>query len=522
MKAHSMPLWRAGSLLVFPLLALAQPESGGFDGLLFEAADPAGPAPRATAAERAEPGAGPAQAAPQPPPVGLPPGFSLREGPDRFTETLLEQDSVTGPYALELEEQLQALGRSYEQSGDYERAVETLESALHVARVNYGLFALEQESLVRDIIRNQMARGETAEAERWRSYLYYLGVKNHPPGDPALYRAKLDFADWNVDAYYRGIPAPQTRVQEDSLFKEAVPTEIVRLSGPNSTSRYIGQRGDRGLGDLVSESALRASITSGRRIDFELNPRLRTAVDLYSEVAEELERAEDMPDAFLREASLKLANSAFIVKQGFDAMVSDSFAGTLYGRLALQELYRNPVVANGYEQGRDALEGLRRRARAGEDAEAARAFARATLDLADWDLSYDRAGSARALYRDAWETLEEAGFGEAEIAALVAPRPLVEIPAFGTHFFSRRLLGVDEDAGPAWRGFVNLEVDVDRDGNLTRISPISVSAGTSIDIVGALLGRLDMARVRPGLEGGEAVAREGLRVRYYYAFVDTP
>src|SRR5690606_16912641 len=62
----------------------------------------------------------------------------------RYEAALKELEQKGDAYALQLTESLMDLATSYENSGDYVKALPLYERANHVTRVNHGLFSLEQ------------------------------------------------------------------------------------------------------------------------------------------------------------------------------------------------------------------------------------------------------------------------------------------------------------------------------------------------------------------------------------------
>src|SRR5690606_22875873 len=71
-------------------------------------------------------------------------GNDTRASIAAYEEAVLELEQTSGPFATGLTERLLALGELYERSGDHEAAIATYEKAVHILRVNDGLFTLDQ------------------------------------------------------------------------------------------------------------------------------------------------------------------------------------------------------------------------------------------------------------------------------------------------------------------------------------------------------------------------------------------
>ncbi|MDT8397750.1 MAG: tetratricopeptide repeat protein [Pseudomonadales bacterium] len=98
-------------------------------------------------------------------------------------------ENVEGPYASGLAGQFSGLGGLLESTGEYQAAISAYEKALHVVRVNYGLFAAEQPKLVMSLIRNHVFLRNFEEARRQEDFLRYLrdaGYRREFPQQGAL------------------------------------------------------------------------------------------------------------------------------------------------------------------------------------------------------------------------------------------------------------------------------------------------------------------------------------------------
>src|SRR5690606_12528296 len=121
-------------------------------------------------------------------------------------------------------------------------------------------------------------------------------------------------------------------------------------------------------------------------------------------------------------------------------------------------------------------------------------------------------------YARAWQILDEAGLDQNQIDAVFSPAPLVPVPGFVIHPFSRELYGIAPDAQLDYRGYMDLSLEVDRFGSIRgpRIDAASPEAPQSLR--SALLDFLRDGRFRPAIRDGETVSRDDLKVRYYYSY----
>ena len=105
--------------------------------------------------------------------------------PGRLTEqqreivATIDEQAADGSYSLDLVTPLTALGLTYHERGDYDRAAETVERALHVVRANYGLYSLDQTSLLRLLIATEQEAGDLEAVAKLQERLLLL-AKRHP------------------------------------------------------------------------------------------------------------------------------------------------------------------------------------------------------------------------------------------------------------------------------------------------------------------------------------------------------
>lgn len=105
-----------------------------------------------------------------------------------------------GPYDVRLSEAMHQLGRSYQESGQHELALEFLKGAWQISKVNYGLYSEDQIPTLELIIYSEM------ELQRWESvdghyaYLELLHRRIYDANDPLLELGLQKVSAWHVHA----------------------------------------------------------------------------------------------------------------------------------------------------------------------------------------------------------------------------------------------------------------------------------------------------------------------------------
>ena len=144
-------------------------------------------------------------------------------------EVLLQQlwltEGQTGPYSSDLVPGLRNLGAAYFADGQFSDAIDSFGRAIHLLRVNDGLYTRAQTGMVEQIIEAHIEMGNyiapfrermevqirtremhlTAEdgiaADDQHEYLFRIRRENLSPIDPEMPRLVEQYADWHRTAY---------------------------------------------------------------------------------------------------------------------------------------------------------------------------------------------------------------------------------------------------------------------------------------------------------------------------------
>jgi hypothetical protein len=263
--------------------------------------------------------------------------------------------------------------------------------------------------------------------------------------------------------------------------------------------------------------------TYGVDAEHVVDERLRTARDYYEEIIEAKTAGAEVagsaaPGLDAYRVEHKLANVAYAMKSQLGNMDTITEQGSLYSNRAIGTRQTMPlVVTRGYSENRETLEAI---AQELDEDPAASALARAQayIDLGDWNIAYDYSSRARDAYRQAWDLLIAAGTDAAAIADLFQPAPIVPAPRFAIHRYSREIYGFGPGDDLAFRGHMDLSLDISRNGDVSGIDIESATPGTLQVIRTELLDFLRGQKMRPAIADGETVRREDVKLRYYYSY----
>ncbi|NQV70289.1 MAG: hypothetical protein HQ498_09710 [Pseudohongiella sp.] len=109
-------------------------------------------------------------------------------------------DFEFGAYDRRQVEPLGDLGRQQLEVGDYSRALALFKQALHVVRINNGLYHESQLEILDSIIASEIALQDWAAVDNHYSYLEHLYRRLYPLDDPRLEKGLREVSSWHVNA----------------------------------------------------------------------------------------------------------------------------------------------------------------------------------------------------------------------------------------------------------------------------------------------------------------------------------
>ena len=125
---------------------------------------------------------------------------------------LASQEVEQGPYAPMLAETLSDLARVLDARGDVEGALSLRERALHLVRVNEGLYSATQGPLVRAMLASLRRSGAFDALDERYDYFFRLYGAGQPPFSDLRWAAALEYFAWQREALLRdldGDPGPR-------------------------------------------------------------------------------------------------------------------------------------------------------------------------------------------------------------------------------------------------------------------------------------------------------------------------
>ena len=374
----------------------------------------------------------------------------------RYNSAVTDIELDGGAWDGGLVEELASLGRLQQQQGNHIGAIQTLDRAIHVNRINSGLYTLEQIPVVEQLIQSHMALGDWEEADIYNNYLYHVQQKAYGFDDPRLIPVLERLATWNIQAFkighgsLLGIKLRQSQI----MFNAAA--RMVDVHFGKADERFINyQRNIASSAYLVAQ-----------------NPDLMAQID---------------------KSEYRTRQQVFAEQMNEQRQVQPS--GFRTGERALLE-----VVMLYQEKGYDTY-----------------ALAEAITHLADWYLIFGRRQSALKSYKLAWDMLQ--GLEDSEELTQQLFGSVTPLPAFGSSIEVPDAFYRTEDGSQALRfDYADLTFDVTENGLARNVVSISEETEDNQAQLGKLRNSTRSMRFRPLVIDGEPQRsfENHFRYRYWY------
>ena len=118
-----------------------------------------------------------------------------------YIDAIEQVESESGVYGQDISQQLIGLGLSYQTINKHDEAVDIFKRALHLQRVNEGLYSLNQLSVIKNLIHSYSELGNWNKVNKTYKYYYWLHVRNYEKYDPEMLDITTNMAKWHLKAY---------------------------------------------------------------------------------------------------------------------------------------------------------------------------------------------------------------------------------------------------------------------------------------------------------------------------------
>ncbi len=168
---------------------------------------------------------------------------------DLYSQRVDKLHSEFGAYNIQFAEALLDLGLAQQQLGQHDDAIKTLKQALHVNRINGGLYNPGVAPILERLIFSHASIGEWEEVDDRHHFLMQLSLQTLQPDDPALLPVLFKLSRWHLYAFDKNIDANplQHLVAARGLFNRAA--SIIEVNFGNADLRLADQYRGRAIAD---------------------------------------------------------------------------------------------------------------------------------------------------------------------------------------------------------------------------------------------------------------------------------
>jgi tetratricopeptide (TPR) repeat protein len=377
---------------------------------------------------------------------------------DKHLKAIEREQAANGERSPALIDHLTALAEAYRELGQYESAVAALDDAVQIARINFGLYSLEQADAVESLVDVAQISGEDADAAGRRRYLRDLARRN--ADDPRTVGILHRLAESEMDIARRALGQP-------------APSQLII----NSNAAYAPVR--------VPQSPSLAALLAART---DYIAAIRAAVRTGTGSVEDLFALEDT-----------LVDTVHFEFEHPEVHGPHSVYASLTGAGPAESVIRDAGLQILENRVRDSVSF----ARAPEE------IAAAMLAVGDWHLLFSEFGVALDDYAAARNLLVKGGVSVEAIDALLSPELPLALPVRPASVGS---------GGHSFRGYIEATVELTQFGEVKRVDILGYTAGVSKTIEKGFRRYLRAMVFRPRFVNGEIPRFDRFDARFYFDY----
>jgi len=162
---------------------------------------------------------------------------------DKQRASVLKLENNYGPYDIRLKEAFKGLGFQLKNSGDFFEARNAYNRALHISRVNEGLYNVSQVSIVERLIELDFRLANWTDMNNHYGYLENLYKRLYRVDDPKLEEGLKKVVAWHIDA--SNINLDGNKIEHlrkvHTLFKLRLQVAELTLAGEDPMFDFLKQ-----------------------------------------------------------------------------------------------------------------------------------------------------------------------------------------------------------------------------------------------------------------------------------------
>lgn len=371
---------------------------------------------------------------------------------DHYQNAIANMESAGGAYGSGIEEGLMSLGLAQQYLGKHAKAIKIYKRAMHLNRINEGLYSTGQVPILERLISSHMALSQWDKVSDRYEYLYWLNNQNFGENDIRMLPTLSQLSRWHLQAYAMQFGDDQGQVLEHLVKAYNFLEKSVALM-----ENQYGQNDQRLISDL--NGLLLANYFFATFQNMPVHVRTHTVV-----------------------SDIDMRRSSQLINQ----YIANSFRRGKENISRLIDIHSNDENATPW------------------------AVAKAKVKLADWMLMFNKRNSAMDLYSEVYNSLPE---GEASLVERVKmfdhPVALPNLDMLENNTYS----DVDGRQYDKKRDYVLASFDVTAQGKTTNIEILESKPADNVSVRSRVKKSLRLAKFRPRFVEGEPVFAEKVTLR---------
>lgn len=182
---------------------------------------------------------------------------------DAYQSDISDLESEEGVYGNALVEKLTSLGLSYQYLGQHNKAITVFKRAIHVNRVNDGLYSEGQVQILQRQIASHIALGQWKEVSKKYGYLYWLNSQNYGKNDPRMQPTFDQLSRWHLRAYSMRFGKDRIAITEHLITAHHFIERSIELLEQSESSPEREQKLIKELNELTVTNYLFATYQRG-------------------------------------------------------------------------------------------------------------------------------------------------------------------------------------------------------------------------------------------------------------------
>ncbi len=138
-----------------------------------------------------------------------------------YQDAIETGEAESGVYDATLSEMFYGLGKALQRDGQYDESIDAFKHAMHIKRVNDGIYSITQEPMLRGIIESRRTMRDMNQVALQYHQLLWLYEKSYGSAAPELIPLLEEASNWHRDIY----------LKEESRNKVGYLIKSISLSG---------------------------------------------------------------------------------------------------------------------------------------------------------------------------------------------------------------------------------------------------------------------------------------------------